>query len=370
MGASPRAVAASLLVLTTMGCDSAGPSDARDAEIVRRDAPAFDTATDAYPPPIDAFCVQNEPDPDRAVVCSACEPRCFRMREQPRESGPAGGGLAYDETRAGLVLPHEADGSFVSEGRHQRVHDTAVTCASTEIAHWTLLLYQLDIPSGASARLRAACGVVERRPRGRHADRDSRRVGRRPGRCGCERLPRHRDPPLGHGRAPREPRRHGEPVLPSLRRRVQLRPHLLTSDEAKPIVRHRAATWASIFVFVAVAGCFQSGRRLLGEGEPCTSDADCHCPLGCSDADPAVCTWAYGLTGRPRPECSITAPQPRGEYCRRGSDCACPTRCLMPYDEAGRFIDWPVCGSIGEGRLYDVWPSEGCSLTPDTDAGF
>jgi hypothetical protein len=164
MGTPPRLLAISLLFVTGVGCDSTAPSSARDAAIVRRDAPTTDVGlVDAYSPLLDALCFQSEPDPDRAVTCSLCEPRCFRTRDQPRESGPAAGGLEYDETLGGLRLPREADGTFVSAGRHQRVHDTTVTCDPLlDTAHWTFLDYQIDVPAGASAdfELRAASSLA------------------------------------------------------------------------------------------------------------------------------------------------------------------------------------------------------------------
>ncbi|MBN8615789.1 MAG: hypothetical protein J0L92_34670 [Deltaproteobacteria bacterium] len=145
----------SLLValLSIAGCDTADAPDASapDARL-ERDAAPFDAGPiDAHRVVLDAFCAQQEPDPDRSVQCSLCEPRCLLTREQPREGDTFDEGVELDASLGGLRLTRESDGSYVAEGRLERTHDGSIACDPlTEFTYWETLGYEVDLPAGTS----------------------------------------------------------------------------------------------------------------------------------------------------------------------------------------------------------------------------
>ncbi|MFO0711330.1 MAG: hypothetical protein U0353_15885 [Sandaracinus sp.] len=144
-----------LLLALAPGCEGSGSPDASapDARVIR-DAARPDVG------PLDAFvasgpdatCGQTEPDPDRTVQCSPCDPTCFVTREQPRAGQPAGEGLEHDATLDGVRLAHAASGSgYVAEGRHERVHDGTLSCdPRTSLSEWRTIDYDVEIPAGTA----------------------------------------------------------------------------------------------------------------------------------------------------------------------------------------------------------------------------
>lgn len=137
----------------TFGCGETGVPDAGALDArASRDAPRSDSALDAFTPSAeDAWCGQTEPDPDRTVQCSPCEPRCFLTREQPGPGDLAGEELEHDATAGGVRLRLGTDGRHVPEGRHERVHDSSLTCdPRTDVPYWRTLPYSVLVPEGTS----------------------------------------------------------------------------------------------------------------------------------------------------------------------------------------------------------------------------
>lgn len=164
-----RTTCLSVLALTlgSLGCGQEGPPDpgVPDARL-SRDAAPFDAGpVDAFvSDPADAFCGPTEPDPDRTVTCSPCEPRCYLTREQPGPGDPLEDGIEHDLLVNGVRLSEGADGRYVAEGRHVRVHDSTLTCDPlTELPAWDELDYDVEIPAGTAIdfELRVASSVAE-----------------------------------------------------------------------------------------------------------------------------------------------------------------------------------------------------------------
>ncbi len=154
----PSMPAALLLALGLVGCD-AGPPDAGALDAAldarsARDAARSDTGdtgpVDAFAPGApDAVCAQTEPDPDRTLQCSPCEPQCFVARDQPRAGTPAGPDLEYDADRGGARLAQGPGGLFVTEARHERVFDGTASCDPiTSLSTWRRIDYQVELPAG------------------------------------------------------------------------------------------------------------------------------------------------------------------------------------------------------------------------------
>ncbi len=155
------------VLLTIGGCNTAEAPDAsapdprvrRDAAL---DASPFDAGpVDAHRAP-DAFCAQTEPDPDRSVQCSLCEPQCLVTREQPREGDTFDDEVELDATLGGLRLTQAEDGTYASEGRHERTHDSTISCDPLrDIVIWDTLRYEVGLPEGTSVdvELRGASSV-------------------------------------------------------------------------------------------------------------------------------------------------------------------------------------------------------------------
>jgi hypothetical protein len=137
-----------------LGCSQEAPADASAPDArPTRDAAPFDAGPiDAFVSgPLDAFCGPTEPDPDRTVTCSPCEPRCYLTREQPGPDDPAGDGLEHDLLVNGVRLSRGSDGRYVAEGRHERVYDATLSCdALTELPGWDRLDYDVEIPPGTT----------------------------------------------------------------------------------------------------------------------------------------------------------------------------------------------------------------------------
>jgi hypothetical protein len=154
------------LSLGVLGCSQEAPADASapDARVTRAAAPFDAGPIDAFViGPIDAFCGQTEPDPDRTVTCSPCEPHCYLTREQP---GPddLGEGLEHDLLVNGVRLSRGSDGRYVAEGSHERVYDATLSCDPlTELPVWDRLDYDVEIPPGTTIdfELRAASSLAE-----------------------------------------------------------------------------------------------------------------------------------------------------------------------------------------------------------------
>lgn len=154
-----------LLPIAALGCTEPAPVEP-DAFRVTRDAAPFDVGpvdTFVLGAP-DAFCGPTEPDPDRTVTCSPCEPRCYLTREQPGPGDPLEDGLEHDLVVNGVRLSRGSDGRYVAEGRHVRVYDSTLSCDPlTELPHWDQLDYDVEIPAGTAIdfELRVAGTVAE-----------------------------------------------------------------------------------------------------------------------------------------------------------------------------------------------------------------
>jgi hypothetical protein len=149
-----------------LGCSQEAPADASAPDArVSRDAAPFDAGPiDAFVSGLDAFCGQTEPDPDRTVTCSPCEPRCYRTREEPGPGDPVGDGLEHDLLVNGVRLSRGSDGRYVAQGRHERVYDATLSCdALTELPLWDRLDYDVEIPPGTAIdfELRVASSLAD-----------------------------------------------------------------------------------------------------------------------------------------------------------------------------------------------------------------
>lgn len=147
-----RSLLVLVLALCGSGCDAANPADRADALATLEDSGSDGGPVDAArAASLDAHCVQNEPDPDRTVRCSTCNPACDLTREQPRSAEPPAPGLEYDESLDGLRLAQGADGAYLPEGRHERIHDGTIGCdPRSHHPIWQTLDYALELPEGTS----------------------------------------------------------------------------------------------------------------------------------------------------------------------------------------------------------------------------